>query len=61
MWNYLALPRWYYTVPFVGALPHLFEMPLPGFVGYLPFALELYAMYHVVLLALGRRMDYFTF
>jgi hypothetical protein len=61
LWNYFALPRWYYTVPFIDALPHLFEMPLPGFLGYLPFALELYAMYHFVLLLLGRRLDNLSF
>ena len=27
---------------------HIFEMPLLGYGGYLPFALELYAVYHFV-------------
>jgi hypothetical protein len=57
MWNAFALPKWYYTVPFVDAAPHLFEMPLPGYAGYLPFALELFAMYQFVLLLFGRRKD----
>jgi hypothetical protein len=57
MWNYFALPKWYYTVPFVDAAPHLFEMPLPGFLGYLPFALELFAMYQFLLLVAGNRRD----
>lgn len=57
MWNYFALPKWYYTVPFVDAMPHLFEMPLPGFLGYLPFALELFAMYQFLLLVIGNRKD----
>lgn len=47
MWNYFALPKWYYTVPFVG-FAKIFEMPLLGYGGYIPFAWELYAMYHFV-------------
>jgi hypothetical protein len=27
---------------------HVFEMPLLGYGGYLPFALELYAIYHLI-------------
>ena len=47
MWNYFALPKWYYTVPFVG-FAKIFEMPLLGYGGYIPFAWELYALYHFV-------------
>lgn len=43
-WNYWAIPKWTYDVPFVGFLK-IFEMPLLGYLGYLPFAFELYAMY----------------
>ena len=57
MWNVFASPKWYYTVPFVGAAPHLFEMPLPGYLGYLPFAVELFAMYQFLLLLVGNRKD----
>ena len=39
MWNYYSLARWCYTVPFVDRW-HLFEMPLLGYAGYLPFGLE---------------------
>jgi len=45
MWNYWAFPKWEYTIPFV-QFTHLFEMPLPGYLGYLPFGLETYAAYH---------------
>jgi hypothetical protein len=38
-WNYLALARWIYTVPFFED-SKLFEMPYLGFVGFPPFALE---------------------
>ena len=48
MWNYYSFPKWVYHVPGVSVL-HIFEMPLLGYGGYLPFALELYAMYHLVM------------
>jgi hypothetical protein len=52
-WNYWALTRWTYSVPYVGSLK-LFEMPLPGYLGFPPFALECYAMYHWLRGRLGR-------
>jgi hypothetical protein len=39
MWNYFSLARWAYSVPWVDRF-HLFEMPLLGYAGYLPFGLE---------------------
>jgi hypothetical protein len=39
MWNEFSLAKWVYHVPFVNRF-HLFEMPLLGFAGYLPFGLE---------------------
>lgn len=39
MWNWGSLARWRYCVPFVNRF-HLFEMPLLGFAGYLPFGIE---------------------
>ena len=39
LWNYYSLARWTYAVPFVQRF-HLFEMPIVGFGGYLPFGLE---------------------
>jgi hypothetical protein len=47
MWNYYSYPKWVYHVPW-GDWLHVFEMPLLGYGGYLPFALELYALYHWV-------------
>jgi hypothetical protein len=38
-WNYFSLARWTYTIPFVQRF-HLFEMPILGYGGYLPFGLE---------------------
>ena len=46
-WNYWAIPKWTYDVPFVGFFK-IFEMPLLGYLGYFPFAFELYAMYFFV-------------
>lgn len=43
-WNFFAMPKWYYTVPFVG-FGKVFEMPILGYLGYIPFAWELYALY----------------
>ena len=44
-WNYWATTRWTYTVPYLGHLK-VFEMPALGYLGFPPFALECYAMYH---------------
>jgi hypothetical protein len=42
-WNYWSMPKWVYTIPHVNQW-HVFEMPLLGWTGYLPFGLELFAM-----------------
>ena len=47
MWNYYSYPKWIYHVAW-GDWLHLFEMPILGYGGYLPFALELYAIFHLV-------------
>jgi hypothetical protein len=47
MWNSQAMPKWTYSVPHVGS-PKLFEMPILGYGGYIPFAFELYAAYHLL-------------
>lgn len=39
LWNFWARTQWIYTVPVVGELK-LFEMPLLGFLGFPPFAVE---------------------
>jgi hypothetical protein len=39
LWNYHSVAKWIYEVPFVGGYK-LFEMPILGFSGYLPFGLE---------------------
>ncbi len=39
MWNYNSLAHWEYSIPFVDRF-ELFELPLLGYAGYLPFGLE---------------------
>lgn len=39
LWNFFSLAKWIYAIPYVQAAP-IFEMPLPGYAGYLPFGLE---------------------
>jgi hypothetical protein len=43
LWNLYSWPKWIYDIPYVDVI-HIFEMPLAGYLGYLPFGLELYAM-----------------
>lgn len=47
MWNFYSYPKWIYRIPYAGWL-RVFEMPLAGYLGYLPFSLELFALYHLV-------------
>jgi hypothetical protein len=42
-WNYWALAKWTYTVPYLDHLK-VFEMPVLGYLGFPPFVLECYAM-----------------
>ena len=46
LWNFYSFPKWTYDAPGVNFL-HVFEMPLLGFIGYLPFALELHTLAHL--------------
>lgn len=52
MWNYCSDPKWVYRVPFLG-FAKVFEMPILGYGGYIPFAWELYALYQLVRRPLG--------
>jgi len=47
MWNYNSYPKWTYDTPMVNFL-HIFEMPLIGYLGYIPFSLELFSIYNFV-------------
>ena len=39
LWNYYSLAKWIYAVPYVNRF-RIFEMPVLGYAGYLPFGLE---------------------
>jgi hypothetical protein len=43
-WNYWAAAKWHYTVPIMENLK-IFEMPVPGYLGFPAFALECFTMY----------------
>lgn len=47
LWNYWAYTKWIYTVP-VPDMPHIFEMPVLGFLGFGPFGLETFAFWTLV-------------
>jgi hypothetical protein len=59
MWNYFSYPKWIYQIPW-GSCCHLFEMPILGYGGYLPFSLELFAVYHLVMGFLGQRKTHYV-
>lgn len=46
MWNYYSLAKWIYAVPYVERF-NVFEMPILGYAGYLPFGLECAAIAQV--------------
>ena len=54
-WNYWALSKWTYDLPFLGSWQQVgyFEMPLAGFLGFLPFAVECWVMLNVINSALN--------
>jgi hypothetical protein len=58
-WNYWAISKWQYDVPYLGHVK-LFEMPVLGFLGFLPFAVGSYAIYVFLrrLIPIQRRVRY---
>jgi len=62
LWNYYSFPKWIYHTPGTEFL-HIFEMPLLGWAGYIPFALELESLKNFLWpdrLPLTRRADTFV-
>jgi hypothetical protein len=53
MWNSGSLAKWVYAIPYVDEF-HLFEMPLLGYAGYLPFGLTCAAVGDLLLDNVGR-------
>lgn len=54
MWNYHSEAKWIYSIPGVAIFP-LFEMPLPGYSGYLPFGMMCALAGHSLFRGLYRR------
>jgi len=54
-WNWFALTKWTYHLPFLGPLEQhrYFEMPLAGFLGFFPFGPECWVMFNSAVLLLG--------
>ena len=52
-WNFGSTAKWVYAIPYVDAL-HVFEMPLLGYAGYLPFGLTCAAIGDLLLDDAGR-------
>jgi hypothetical protein len=42
-WNFWAGARWYYTIPILGHVK-VFEMPVLGYLGFPPFAVECFTL-----------------
>ena len=53
VWNFWAGTKWHYTVPIMEDWK-VFEMPLPGYLGFPPFALECFTTYVFVRLMFQR-------
>ncbi len=47
MWNMKSYAHWVYSIPFVDKF-HVFEMPILGFLGYLPFGMECKAIAELI-------------
>jgi hypothetical protein len=60
-WNFWALSKWIYTVPFFEDMKG-FEMPVLGFLGFPPFAIQAYVMYNFIsLFRFGRGWEESTY
>jgi len=53
MWNFYSFPKWIYRIPYAD-WGHVFEMPLAGYLGYIPFSLELFSLYHLLTMPLRK-------
>lgn len=52
-WNYWAAAKWVYVFPILQGWK-IFEMPLPGYLGFPPFAVECFVMYEFLKTARGQ-------
>ncbi len=56
MWNYYSYPKWIYHLQLANFI-HIFEMPVLGYLGYIPFSLELFAIYNFINGIFGYKKD----
>jgi hypothetical protein len=54
MWNVYSLPKWTYSIPYVGFW-HVFEMPLLGYLGYPVFGIAVFSYAAIVLMLLTKQ------
>jgi hypothetical protein len=49
-WNYWALEKWIYHLPFLGGVEQIryFQMPLPGLLGFIPFGMATWVMWQTI-------------
>jgi hypothetical protein len=60
-WNFWAFSKWIYTVPFFEEIKG-FEMPVLGFLGFPPFAIQAYVIYNFIsLFRFGRGWEESTY
>jgi hypothetical protein len=57
LWNYGSLAKWHYSIPYVERF-RLFEMPLLGYAGYLPFGIVCALVIDLTARMLGREALY---
>ncbi len=53
LWNFYSFPKWIYRLPYAGGWP-VFEMPLAGYLGYIPFSIELFSLYNLLTMPLRK-------
>ncbi len=56
MWNFWAAPKWIYDIPHLGYLK-VFEMPILGYLGYVPFAWSIYQLVRLADLSAAMMID----
>ncbi|HTO65371.1 MAG TPA: hypothetical protein VMM15_29440 [Bradyrhizobium sp.] len=54
MWNFYSLPKWTYSIPYVGFW-HVFEMPLLGYLGYPFFGIAVFSYAAIALMLVTKQ------
>jgi len=58
-WNYWALAKWIYHLPFLGRAENIryFQMPVPGLIGFIPFGIECWVMWQLMRIPLDPMIE----